>query len=116
MSRTKRTVVAGALGNCVHVAGVLNFLRLARSVGYETIFLGPATSVAEFANAIEKYRPELVAISYRLTPEVAKTLIGKLQRLLSERNLLGQRFVFGGTPPANAISWASVLSSAERRR
>ena len=109
MSRTKRTVVAGALGNCVHVAGVLNFLRLARSVGYETIFLGPATSVAEFANAIEKYRPELVAISYRLTPEVAKTLIGKLQRLLSERNLLGQRFVFGGTPPVARVAKESGL-------
>ena len=107
MSQTKRTVVAGALGNCVHVAGVLSFLNLARSVGFETIFLGPATSVAEFADAIEEHKPELVAISYRLTPQVAETLISELQQLLSERDLLGRRFVFGGTPPVAQVAPSS---------
>ena len=87
MSQTKRTVVAGALGNCVHVAGVLSFLNLARSVGYETTFLGPATSVAEFADAIDEHNPELVAVSYRLTPQVAEALISELQQALSERGL-----------------------------
>lgn len=29
-----RTVVAGALGECVHVAGVMNFLRLAEAAGW----------------------------------------------------------------------------------
>ena len=29
------TAVAGAIGNCVHVAGVLNFLRLAEIEGYK---------------------------------------------------------------------------------
>ena len=43
----KRTVVAGALGECVHVAGVTNFLRLARDAGWETIYLGPATPISE---------------------------------------------------------------------
>ena len=109
MSRSDRTVVAGSLGNCVHVAGVLSFLNLARSVGYETTFIGPATSVAEFVNAIEEYRPELVAISYRLTPQVAETLISELQQLLSERNLLDRRFVFGGTPPVAQVAKESGL-------
>jgi len=109
VSRTKRTVVAGALGNCVHVAGVLNFLRLARSVGFETVFLGPATSVTEFADAIDKYKPELVAISYRLTPHVAKALISELQQLLRERNLLDRRFVFGGTAPVAQVAKESGL-------
>ncbi len=109
MSQTERTVVAGALGNCVHVAGVLSFLNLARSVGYETTFLGPATSVAEFVSAIEKHRPELVAISYRLTPQVAEALISELQQLLSERDLLGRRFVFGGTPPVAQVAKKSGL-------
>ncbi len=109
MNQSDRIIVAGALGNCVHVAGVLSFLNLARSVGYETIFLGPATSVAEFADAIEKYRPELVAISYRLTPQVAKALISELQQLLSERNLLDRRFVFGGTPPVAQVAKESGL-------
>ncbi|MCK4322958.1 MAG: cobalamin B12-binding domain-containing protein, partial [Armatimonadetes bacterium] len=96
-------------GNCVHVAGVLSFLNLARSVGFETIFLGPATSVADFADAIEEHKPELVAISYRLTPQVAKTLISELQQLLSERNLLDRRFVFGGTPPVAQVAEKSRL-------
>ncbi len=38
----QKTVIAAALGECVHVAGVLNFLRLAESAGWRTIFLGPA--------------------------------------------------------------------------
>ncbi len=32
----QKTVVAGALGECVHVAGVTNFLRLAESAGWRT--------------------------------------------------------------------------------
>ena len=41
----KRKILAAALGNCVHVAGVLHFLNLARQSGYETVFLGPAVEV-----------------------------------------------------------------------
>jgi len=40
-----KTVIAGALGECVHVAGVSNFLRLAEAAGWHTIFLGPAASI-----------------------------------------------------------------------
>ena len=39
-----KVVVAGALGECVHVAGVTNFLRLAEEAGWQTVFLGPAVS------------------------------------------------------------------------
>ena len=37
-----KTVVAAALGECVHVAGILSFLRLAEATGWRTVFLGPA--------------------------------------------------------------------------
>ena len=40
-------VVAGALGECVHVAGVMNFLRLAENAGWQTVFLGPAVSIEQ---------------------------------------------------------------------
>ena len=40
-----KTVVAAALGECVHVAGVINFLRLAEAAGWRTVFLGPAVPV-----------------------------------------------------------------------
>ena len=35
-----KTVIAGALGKCVHVAGVAGFLRLAEAAVWKTIFLG----------------------------------------------------------------------------
>jgi len=40
-----KTVIAAALGECVHVAGVSNFLHLAEQAGWKAIFLGPAVSV-----------------------------------------------------------------------
>ncbi len=43
-----KTVVAGALGECVHVAGVTNFLRLAEQAGWRTLFLGPAVPIDNF--------------------------------------------------------------------
>ena len=35
-----KTVIAAALGECVHVAGINNFLRLAESAGWRTVFFG----------------------------------------------------------------------------
>jgi methanogenic corrinoid protein MtbC1 len=42
-----KTVVAAPLGECVHVAGVMNFLRLAELAGWRTVFLGPGTPIDE---------------------------------------------------------------------
>ncbi len=53
MTNARRTVVAAALGECVHVAGVMNFLRLAEAAGWRTVFLGPAVSSAEVVDAVE---------------------------------------------------------------
>ena len=61
-------IVAGALGNCVHVAGVAAFLNIAEQLGYKTIFLGAAVPIDKFVDAIETYEPEIVGVSYRLTP------------------------------------------------
>ena len=49
-----KTVVAGAIGECVHVAGVSNFLRLAELAGWRTVSLGPVVPVEE---VIEVRRP-----------------------------------------------------------
>ena len=43
----QKTVVAAALGECVHVAGVLSFLRLAEIAGWRTVFLGPAVPIED---------------------------------------------------------------------
>jgi hypothetical protein len=58
---------------------------------------------------VQEHDPEIVGVSYRLTPKVAKTLLCELHRELGENNLLGRRFFFGGTPPvcevAEELGW-----------
>jgi methylmalonyl-CoA mutase cobalamin-binding subunit len=102
MSDPNKTVVAAALGECVHVAGVMNFLRLAEDAGWRTVFLGPAVPISQVIEAAQKENAGLVAISYRLTPETGERLLGEFAESADE--LLGQgvRFAFGGTPPVAA--------------
>ncbi len=91
--------MAAAIGNCVHVAGVLRFLNLARQVGYETVFLGPAVQIDRLLEAVEQQQPDMVAVSYRLTPEVGARLLAELCTKVEDKGLRQRRFVFGGTPP-----------------
>ena len=75
-----KTVVAGALGECVHVAGVRNFLRLAEAAGWRTVFLGPAVPIEQFLEAVHAELADgrlLVGVSYRLTPETGERLLGE---------------------------------------
>lgn len=94
-----KTVVAAALGECVHVAGVSNFLRLAEQAGWRTIFLGPAVSVETLLEAARKEKAELVGVSYRLTPETGERLLGQFAEAASDLHEAGVRFAFAGTPP-----------------
>jgi methylmalonyl-CoA mutase cobalamin-binding subunit len=96
---TQKTVVAAALGECVHVAGVSNFLRLADLAGWRTVFLGPAVSVAEVLEAARREKADLVGVSYRLTPENGERLLGLFAEEAAELHAAGVRFAFGGTPP-----------------
>lgn len=94
-----KTVVAGALGECVHVAGVMNFLRLAEAAGWRTVFLGPAVPVDEVVAAARREQADLVGVSYRLTPETGAQLLGEFAEAADSLQATGTRFVFGGTPP-----------------
>ena len=95
----KKTVVAAALGECVHVAGVMNFLRLAESAGWETVFLGPAVSISDVLTAARTNKADLVGVSYRLTPETAERLLGDFAEAADDLYSSGTRFAFAGTPP-----------------
>ena len=99
MERKQKTVVAGALGECVHVAGVTNFLRLAESAGWRTVFLGPAVSVEAMISAAQRENADMVGVSYRLTPETGERLLGQFAEAASELHEKGVQFAFGGTPP-----------------
>ena len=41
MTARRRKMVAASMGDCVHVAGIINFLKLAQLCGWETKFWGP---------------------------------------------------------------------------
>ena len=97
-----KTVVAGALGECVHVAGVMNFLHLAELAGWRTVFLGPAVPIETFLQAAREEKADLVGVSYRLTPETGERLLAEFAEAADELRQQGVRFVFGGTPPVAA--------------
>ncbi|HEX7542148.1 MAG TPA: cobalamin B12-binding domain-containing protein, partial [Anaerolineales bacterium] len=108
----RKVVVAAALGECVHVAGIYNFLRLAEAAGWQTVFLGPAVPIERVLESARRENADLVGVSYRLTPETGERLLGQFAEEASELHGRGVRFVFGGTPPV--AERASRLGFFER--
>jgi len=102
-----KTVIAAALGECVHVAGIWRFLRLAEEAGWRTIFLGPAVAPANLIAAAQHEissnaaAPDelLIGVSYRLTPETGERLLAGFAEEADELRSSGVHFIFGGTPP-----------------
>lgn len=107
-----KTILGAALGHCVHVAGLHHFLKIAETEGYQTVSLGPAVSVERLAREIKERRPEIVAISYRLTPEVAASLFADLKKKQKENAWHGIRFLFGGTPAVAEVAIQSGFFDA----
>lgn len=105
-------VLGAAIGNCVHTGGIVNFLHIAEENGYAATFLGPAVPVARVVDAIRKDDPELVAISYRLTPENARAVLAEFEAAVKDAGLGTRRFVFGGTPPCAAEAAKLALFDA----
>ncbi|MFW6288056.1 MAG: cobalamin B12-binding domain-containing protein, partial [bacterium] len=98
MSKNK-LILAASIGKCVHVAGVLNFLRLAEEYGYKTKFLGPAVNIRYLLDAVEETNPCMVAVGYRLTAEAGYRILKNLKNAVFERGLESTKFIFGGTLP-----------------
>jgi methylmalonyl-CoA mutase cobalamin-binding subunit len=94
-----KIVVAAAMGECVHVAGVMNFLHLAETAGWKTIFLGPGVPIEKIIATARQEQASLVGVSYRLTPETGERLLGEFAEAADELRQGGVRFAFGGTPP-----------------
>lgn len=91
--------MGAAIGNCVHVGGVINFLHLAEREGNETIFLGPAVNINRLIERVEEFKPDFVAIGYRLTPENVVPLLKELQNYIQGKELTSCQWIFGGTKP-----------------
>lgn len=97
-------ILAGALGDCVHVAGVTRFLNIAEQQGHETLFTGPATEPESFIEAALAFQPDIIGVSYRLTPENARLLLQEFWGMVQAAGLQHRRFVFGGTPPVAEVA------------
>jgi hypothetical protein len=104
-----KTIIGAAIGNCVHVAGLYHFLKLAESEGYRTEYYGPAVPVKRLVKFIHDNNPEIVALSYRLTPETASELLKELKTELSLAGISNCRMIFGGTPPVADIALNSGM-------
>lgn len=99
-----KKILGSTLGNCVHVAGMMNFFNLAEDSGYETEFIGIGASTDELIGKILETDPEYVAVSFRLTPDSLVSLLDDLENALEEADPIvkEKQWIFGGTM-ANAL-------------
>lgn len=102
--KDNRLILGCALGNCVHIGGLNHFLSIAEEEGFRTYSLGPAVKVSRLISEIEKLQPAIVAVSYRLTPQVAETLFDELIKEVKKRNINNVKFIFGGTPSVAKVA------------
>jgi len=96
--------LGAAIGNCVHIGGVVNFLRLAEEEGNKTEFLGAAVSIEKLIDAVLKSNPDVVSVGFRLTPESVIPLLNSLQNEIQSRGLDTITWIFGGTKPVADIA------------
>lgn len=99
MSGRRGLVLGAALGQCVHLAGLDHFLRLAEEEGWQAQNLGAAVGVETLLLHVQEVKPDLVAVSYRLTEQDAVPLFAALQAGITRLGENGPRWVFGGPPP-----------------
>jgi hypothetical protein len=105
----RKKALGAAIGQCVHVAGLDHFLRLCEAHGWHAVSLGPAVPVSYLLQVVEREKPELVAVSYRLTAEDAVPLFQTLREGAARLRGRRPRWVFGGTAPVAARAKESGL-------
>ncbi len=112
MNKKKPRILGCTLGNCIHVAGISRFLELAQVCGYDTSFAGAGLSVEAVLGILQNFKPEFMALSYRLTPSVAGEIIKDLQTKLAGDFYPKTIWLFGGTPPVCQVAAQSGLFAA----
>jgi methylmalonyl-CoA mutase cobalamin-binding subunit len=119
---TKRRVMVGAIGKCVHNLGVETFADWMQDLGegYVSIKLGPAVPIQEVVNKIREARPEVVGVSMRLGDLHVDKLITEFVKTATKHGLhpreSGIRYSFGGLrPAANLVRAMTGLPLEEDR-
>jgi len=96
----KKLILTACIGQCVHVAGSYNFMQIAKQLGYKTFFMGPATPILDVIDKVKEIKPDIVGLSYRLTPKTVLPLIEKFFRHYDKLNKKPDKLIFAGTPEA----------------
>lgn len=104
-----RKFVAGSIGSCVHVAGIMNFLSLAEREGYDTKFLGAAITIDELIAQVREEKPAFAGVSYRLTAEPLKQILPELREKIAASGLQDVKWIFGGTELTAAVARESGI-------
>ncbi len=99
----RQKILGAAIGQCVHVAGLDHFLTLCERHGWQAVSLGPAVPPSSVLAAIETEKPDIVAVSYRLTADDVAPLLDEL-RHGADKLTTTVRWVFGGTPPVADVA------------
>jgi hypothetical protein len=98
MNQTNKLVYGACIEDCIHVAGILNWIQMAEDIGFDSKFSGPATPISTIINYIHEFNPDIVGISYRLTPDKGFEIIQKFIELIRQNNLTNRRFFLGCLP------------------
>ncbi len=97
-------ILCAALGGCVHIAGLLRFSQLAQEKGHHCTFLGGAVPIDKVIGSIIEIEPDMVALSYRLSPNGLRGILNELFQRLSMYNTTRTDFWFGGTPETVGVA------------
>jgi len=85
-------ILGASIAGCVHIAGVLNFLNIAKDEGFDTKFCGSALEIDQFLNEVKIFKPDIIGVSYRLSPESAvvvfKEFLEKLKDYLVNEDVI----------------------------
>jgi Predicted cobalamin binding protein len=112
MDKRRQKIWACTIGNCIHVAGIYRFLKLAEENGYEINFAGTGLAVEKILSALQEEKPDFMALSYRLTPVVARDILMTLQDKLDRNSYPKAKWLFGGTPPVCEVAAETAIFSA----
>lgn len=94
--------VASTLANDPHTEGMHQAGKIARLGGVECVLLRPSVDLTNLCEAIKKYQPKYVGLSYRLTPEVGCAELEKAVNYLFYEGVLKDtdevKICFSGLP------------------
>ena len=97
-----RFFVATTLANDPHTEGLHNASKIAALGGVESYILPPSLDYTDFYNAIDKYKPHFIGLSYRQNEEVAIRELFKVVSYFATTGLIKEtddvKIQFAGLP------------------